>query len=381
MRMGLLWLLLVGCALQEPADSEPEDIPVVGRPTDLPFSGASGRFKTSATASARTVRVGQPLTLKLQVQATGPVRHPPRRIDLREIASFNERFYIEDPPASAPPPPDAKSWEFTWILKPRRRDVREIPGIPFVYFDPSLRTANPSLRFQTPYTDPIPLTVEPEATVVVQPRPVPDNLFELARGPEVLSRQERWQPPGALPLGVLLVAPPLLGLAVLVIWRRLYPDTARLAQRRRSRAARLALQDLERSRRRPPRDQAEEVARTVAGYLNQRLELPLGEPTPAEVEAWLRSQQLPAELCGQIHGLLCACDEARFGPNPSEGVGRGAWGVEREDRRADGERRAEEPRTSPTSLLPTPHDPEVPNPSQDLIQIAADIILAVEAAL
>jgi hypothetical protein len=373
--MGLLWLLLLGCALQEPADSEPEDIPVVGRPTDLPFSGASGRFKTSATASARTVRVGQPFTLTLRVQATGPVRHPPRRIDLREIASFKDGFYIEDPPTSAPAPPDAKTWEFSWILKPRHRKVREIPGIPFVFFNPSLRTADPSRRFQTAYTDPIPLTVEPEASVVLPPTPVPDNLFELARGPKVLSRQQRWQPPGALALAVLLTAPPLLGLGVLLVWRRLYPDAVRLAQRRRSRAARLALQALEQSRRRPPRDQAEEVARTVAFYLNQRLELPLGEPTPAEAEAWLRSQELPTELCDQIHGLLCACDEVRFGPTPSEGMRDEGRGM-REDSRAEGTMGSPHP-LHPSSLIPHPSSLS----EGDLIQIAATIILAVEAAL
>jgi hypothetical protein len=339
--MWLLCLLLMGGTLQEPDDSEPDDIPPAGRPADLPFSGASGRFAISATASPLTVRVNEPLTLKLRVQATGPVRHPPRRIDLRKVAAFHDRFHIIDLPDPPSPAPGAKTWEFSWTLKPRSLAVREIPGIPFVYFDPSVRTNEPTRRFQTPYTDPIPITVKEEA-IVERPLVASEEFFELARGPDLLGRQERWQPPGVVSLALLLLALPLLGWATLLVWRRLYPDAVRLAQRRRSRAARLALLALERSRRRPAREQAEDVARTLAGYLNQRLELPLGEPTPAETEAWLRQQGLAEELCGQIHGLLCACDESRFGPGDPGSV----------------------------RVL-----------TSDLVQIAADIILAVEAAL
>ncbi|MGH7171071.1 MAG: hypothetical protein ACRELG_12400, partial [Gemmataceae bacterium] len=77
--------------------AEPDDIPVVGRPVDLPFSEASGWFTVQTRAEPTTIEAETPLTFTISVQTVRPPKHPPRRLDLRQLPDFAEHFYIEDP--------------------------------------------------------------------------------------------------------------------------------------------------------------------------------------------------------------------------------------------------------------------------------------------
>jgi hypothetical protein len=113
---------------------------------------------------------------------------------------------------------------------------------------------------------------------------------------------------------VLLLLPPLAGGLVYLGWRHLYPDAARLAHRRRSRAARQALHSLERLDRLPPRERAEQVVAALTDYLHHKLDLPGGEPTPDRVSAHLRDRGLPGDLVEQLGDLLRQGDAVRFGP-------------------------------------------------------------------
>jgi hypothetical protein len=290
-------------------DSPDDDIPQVGRPADLPFSEASGRFRVSAEAEPKVLEAQTPLTLTLTVRGLGAVRRPPQRLDLRQWRPLTEAFYVEDLPD--PPQPDPKTWVFAWRLKPRRTDVTEVPGLPFVYYDPDI--PQPSRRFQVPYTDPIPLQVREHASVAV-PLSAPARVFEITTGPAVFARRAQWGVPGPTLLAVLLLGPPLGCAAWYWCWRRLYPDAARRAQQRRSRAANQALRRLSEARRLAPEARAEAVAAAVTAYLQGRLDLGPNEPTPAEVEAHLRGHAGPPELAAQAARLYRGCDAARFRP-------------------------------------------------------------------
>jgi hypothetical protein len=84
-------------------------------------------------------------------------------------------------------------------------------------------------------------------------------------------------------LAALLATPPLLCFVWYRLWRRLYPNAAERRQRRRSKAARLALHYLAK--------QSDDVLRTRAAavdYLRQRLDLPALEPSPHEVARHLK---------------------------------------------------------------------------------------------
>jgi hypothetical protein len=292
------------------AEPDPNDIPVVGRPSDLPFSEASGWFDVRTRAEPATVEAETPLTFTLSVRAVRETRRPPQRIDLRQLPAFDARFYIEDP-SEEPSRPDEKTWEFIYRLKPRRADVTEVPGLPFVYFNPYLRTVRKG--FQVIYTDPIPLRVLPRETVQVPVR-APENAFVVATGSAVLERQTLWTPPRIGPAAALLLSPPAVCIVWYLCWRRLYPDAARQASQRRSRAARRALQMLRTARRLDAEQRAERTASILTGYLQERLDLTVAEPTPREVAALFAQRDCSPALTAQAIHLFEACDRARFLP-------------------------------------------------------------------
>ena len=310
-----LWMLLAPVAVlraDREEQTDPDEIPVVGRPSDLPFSEASGWFEVQARAEPKTVEAETPTTFIVSVHsdATRAVRRPPQRIDLRQLPAFADQFHIEET-AEEPLRPDERTWEFVYRLKPRRVDVNRIPSFPFVYFNPYILSVGK--RFQVIYTDPIPLQVLPHETVQV-PVQAPEGVFALATGSGVLERQVPWHPPGMVMIGLLLAAPPLVCAVWYVSWRRRYPDAARLASQRRSRAARLALQMLDGIGRVAPEQSAARSAAVVADYLRQRLDLTIAEPTPQEIAEFFGQRQHSPELTAQAVRFFEACDRARFLP-------------------------------------------------------------------
>jgi hypothetical protein len=312
--LSLLILLLP--ALTVRAVVEPDfEIPVVGRPVDVPFSEAAGKFEVSVRAEPTTVQAEQPLLFTLHVQATSdpkyPVRRAPQRIDLSKIPAFDERFYIEDPQKDTH---DAvqRVWEFVYRLKPRRKEVNEIPSVPFVYFDPAISPE--SKGFQRRLTDEIPLHVT-VPKIVSRPRPVADLFLQTQTGPSLLAHREPWSLPSLPILIVLLLAPPFGCAGWYFVWRRLYPDAARLLKQRRSRAATLALKQLQHLPRGPTEERATHIAAAVTTYLQQRLDLPTAEPTPVEAAAYLRTAGCSEALTKRAEQFFHQCDAARFFPN------------------------------------------------------------------
>jgi hypothetical protein len=305
------------CLAGEPEErSDPDEVPLVGRPSDLPFSEASGTFRVDVQAEPTTVEAEEPVLFTLTVKAVGPVKKPPKRLDLRQLPAFAERFHVED---AAGTHPDPQTWEFAYRLRPRHVEVSDIPAVPFVYFNPAIQPA--SKGFQVVFTDPVPLKVRPREAFQT-PLAVPENLFQLGTGRALLARQTPWSPPGLLGAAFLLAAPPILCWVWFVWWRRRYPDSARVSRQRRSRAAREALRLLEQAGRQTPAEQAELAAAAVAGYLQQRLDLPVAEPTPAETAGHLLKVGCSLDLTAQAEEFFRACDAVRFrpaaGPNGTE---------------------------------------------------------------
>jgi hypothetical protein len=291
-------------------DADDNDPPIVGRPADLPFSHAIGRFRVEAKAAPTVVEAEAPVVFTLTIEAVSSrVRRPPQRLDLKQLPAFADAFHIEDLGDRQPTP---SSWELTYRLRPRRPDVSEVPGVPFVYFDPEVVPANKG--YQVRYTEPIRLQVKPREIVAV-PLAVPPGTLELATGPEVLAqRRPAVLPSPPLIFGV-IVLPPLGCLAWYICWRRLNPDAARQAHYRRSRAARRALQRLADARAsRPPEQAAAAIAAAVSEYLHERFDLITREPTPTEAHMLLLRNGLPRELAAKADRFYRDCDRGRFLP-------------------------------------------------------------------
>lgn len=314
--LGLIALLLQGGGLVAQGDLEEGDadpIPVLHRPRD--FSGASGRFfQVEASVAPREVRIGESVTLTLRAFTDAEVVRPPTGWPLADAVGLHKAFKVE-PVGGAVKDPDRSAWTFEYRLHPRRAGKVEIPSLPFWFHDPAIPSARDA--FQPRYTDPIELTVLPPEVVRV-PVTAPERFFVLDDSERVLARETPWGVSDRVLLVGLLV-PPLAALGWYLVWRRLHPNEARLALRRRSRAARQAIAALERIRPGEGKEGAAIAVRTVTRYLQQRLDLSVQEATPREVAFYLRKTGYSAGLARQAFTFFETSDALRFRPGSDQG--------------------------------------------------------------
>ncbi len=320
-------LILVGLALLDPpypafAD-DPTEPPLVGRPVFLPFSGASARFVVgperecrvpfaiTATASTTDLLPRASLVYTVTLRALGPVDHPPQRLDLRQVRDFARLFYIYEIPDEQKETVAPTSWRRRYRLTPKFAEIDEIPGVPFVFFNPDLQP--PEKAFQVLYTDPITIRIAPSRATIGPPG-VDEAAVRLADD-AALTPKSTWSGPGTIVWALAGLAPPLTSVLCYLVWRRLYPDAARTASRRRSRAARLALEAVRHASRGQGRERAESLTTAVVGYLRARLDLSPSEPTPEEVRVHLGERGFSEELIHQTATLLARCAAARFAPS------------------------------------------------------------------
>lgn len=315
--LGLLLLLcLAPCAVAQD-DALGDEPPIVGRPAE--FSGAVGSFAAVATSVDRKELPAQsPLVLVVTITAGGPVASAPGRPSLKKWSQFSVEGLPG--PVGAPAGP---IWEFRYQLKPLSTDVKEVPALEFVYYKPGIRPA--SKGYQTLYADSIPLTVTPakgvDASAVQggsKPPEPPESILSIATGVDVLRSRGDDLPP--VPWLVIFALGPPLGCWVWYItWRKLYPDALARNRQQRSRAAQKALVDLERARRGGTEDLPLRMGEIFAGYLQQRWDLPVLQPTPEEVADHLRRVGRSPKQSESVAGFLRLCDQQRYAPATMRG--------------------------------------------------------------
>lgn len=291
-----------------------EEPPLVGQPEG--FSGAVGRhFNVEARVDAKEVRAEEPVRFRLRISCVGSAKQPPTRPDLRRMAKLNALFQIEDRLSEDRVTNSATSpeWQFVYLLRPRSTAVTAVPPVKFVYYRPGIMPA--SKGYQTTYTQSIELSVQAREASSDSLTAVPERFYRLADGSQLLRRDRPPALPAPWVLGLLGVVPPALCGAWYLAWRRLYPDAAQAARRRRSLAARRALQALRAARSEDADARARQAAAAMTTYLCQRLDVPLADATPAQAGLHLRRLGLPESLSDRVVHVLRSCEAARFAAN------------------------------------------------------------------
>jgi hypothetical protein len=289
-----------------------ETIPQTNRPAN--FSGAAGLYTIQVRATPTTVRVEEPITLTVKIvsQKPGPWKYAPQRDKLKLFpASLEQDFFVEPLPEEDRFLAGEKTWEFSWRLLPRSEKVIKIPEPEFVYY----RTADPQDFTFAEGGRSIALTVKPRAALVVTgPSASRERLEQMAQGDHLLT-----QDPSAATWWTIVIAglalPPLGCMSIYFLWRQAFPEAAERLRRRRSRALKTGMQQLQRLH---GAASPEKVRVVVLDYLRAHLHLIPGEPTPDEVHAVLLPQGISTDLMEKCVALLTACDTARFvAPSPA----------------------------------------------------------------
>jgi hypothetical protein len=322
---SLIVLAMLLCSRPAPAEVM---IPVVGQPS--PFYGAAGKgVKVQAQAEPIELTIEDTILFTLRVtKLDNPA--DVRRPELVEIDAFQRDFQVEDGPAATGEPDGTRI--FNYHLRPRRASVTQIPSLTFPYYDPSVAQPpdRPDLPFRNARSDAIPIRIR---KVSLPPPPVvPLDVPPFAAEPAVSS-------PAEVPKWVWWAAaavPPIAALGWCGVWRLVNPGGARLARRRRSRAARAALKTLHSLGRHPPADTGA-VVWCVSAYLAEHYELPGLFRTPDDMARRLREAGADAETVAECESFLKAADAARFAPSPDESAGALIADAERLVRRQEGE--------------------------------------------
>jgi hypothetical protein len=307
-RLGSRSVLVLLFILHPSAFILAQTIPEVGRPTTNFYGAAGAGVRVAWSLDRDTVALGEEIVATLTVTNVTNPRNVARP-DLDKLPEYRARFTVTDQP-DPQPAAGANEVKFTYRLRPRDLAVEELPRLDFHYYNPALPVGKDFPMTRTPKVGITVTPPKPKPAPPAVPLRAPEHLFAVATGATVLDGAPfapcgwAWAAAG--------LAGPLAALAWYLAWRRVFPDAARLAKLRRSRAARRAADAIRRAGRAP--DPPAAVAGAVLGYLRSRFPLPPGAVTPGEVGAALAELGLPAADCGAVADFLRDCDAARFSP-------------------------------------------------------------------
>jgi hypothetical protein len=275
------------------------------------FVGTVGKaLKASAAFDATTCKVGDPLTLTLEL--TGQVSTSNLRTPLLSLQpELLKDFRIYDDNVTSETLPDGK--RFNYRVRPTREGTLEFPPVKIAYYDTERRA------YVTVSTAPIPIQARATTQIATatdkqdvtstgflesQTIPLPAGITLTGQG----ARPDRLLPSPRLARPLLLTGPTLCILVAL-----LPPFASLLAslrmRRRRSGALHRAHLALRNAR------TADLVSRAVRGYLADRLNVLGRALTPAETASLLRQRHVADQTAAACGDLLARLDETLFRPD------------------------------------------------------------------
>lgn len=298
----------------EPVTIEVKPLPQ-GAPKD--FNGAVGQFEITATPDRVETRVGEPVTVKVEIRGTGNLDTLP---DPTWQNGADWRAFDAKPQTSSQVANGKLSGTRTYerTLIPTKEGTLSIPGTQYVYFDPAdgkyHTVETEAIRVQVAPGDPsltqnIPGSTGSAAdTYSASPAPLSGITLkpssgELTTAAKPLSAQPLFLALFLIPLGVVAID---LGWS----WRKRYQQ-ANSATIRASRALKRAQGELKRAAK------SQDVYATVAGivqhYLEDRLNRSLNGVPHSEINAILLSSEIPPDLAARVIETLHMGESSEFG--------------------------------------------------------------------
>jgi hypothetical protein len=287
------------------------DLPTKGRPPG--FNNLVGQFTVSASADPISINVGDPVTLKITVNGSGPMDRVPRP-DLKRI--LGDRFRVPDDA----PEPERRPGQviFTQTIRPTTAEATTIPPIELPHFDTKSGT------FSVAKSSPIPLRIagtkvitatdavaaSPSAVESPELRERAGGLEANIESPTLALTDQRFDLAKAVrsPAVLAVAATPAAvyaGTALMVFVKR--RNGANPARTRRRLALGNATRVLVGA---DGANATEAVARALTGYVADRFNVPQAGLTPRDCEERLKPVNEGA--AAEVRALLDRCDAARF---------------------------------------------------------------------
>lgn len=299
-----------------PTVNVPEVLPLPpeNRPPD--FNGIVGSYQITAYAIPTKVRVGDPITLHIDVTGFPVETLPPP--ELKSNAELAENFRFPDEPMTGTV--SGRTKRFTHTIRAKNASVGWIPAIEFPYFDPARG------EYVVDRTQRIPLLVEKVDELAAedltgisiqtpQTRVSSVELRDGLRG-NVTAEEKLLAQAAPVSINQVLAAavlPPLAFLGLLGL-RELLSIRKNETLRRRRGALRVAENRLAAARERKlsSADFHAEVAAALRGYLADRCDQPPARFVGAAAVEFLKSRSVADDLVRQWSELQQRCEEAAY---------------------------------------------------------------------
>ena len=290
--------------------------PLPKRPVD--FSGGVGHFTISAQLNHKTVKEGDPLTLRVVVGGIGNLK-----LIKQPVVDFPKDFDRYDPKVSDKTKLTANGIEgnmiYDYLVVPRNRGDYTIPAVSLTYYDTSTNS------YKTIKTQPLQVKIEKgdgNKTTVDDFSDQPKDIKPIKTSDEdVVGVYTSFVGSGSYWLW--LVLPFVVFVAVLVVFRKRALDSANIVASKQKRATKVATKRLKTAYRLMKAGRSgefyDEVLRALWGYVGDRMNMPVESLSRENVVEAFEARNVQKETTEKFVHALDECEFERYSPGDPAG--------------------------------------------------------------
>ena len=290
--------------------------PLPKRPVD--FSGGVGHFTISAQLNHKTVKEGEPLTLRVVVGGIGNLK-----LIKQPVVDFPKDFDRYDPKVSDKTKLTANGIEgnmiYDYLVVPRNRGDYTIPAVSLTYYDTSTNS------YKTIKTQPLQVKIEKgdgNKTTVDDFSDQPKDIKPIKTSDEdVIGVYTSFVGSGSYWLWLIL--PFVVFVAVLVVFRKRALDSANIVASKQKRATKVATKRLKTAYRLMKAGRSgefyDEVLRALWGYVGDRMNMPVESLSRENVVEAFEARNVQKETTEKFVHALDECEFERYSPGDPAG--------------------------------------------------------------
>ena len=293
-----------------------QEDPLPKRPVD--FSGGVGHFTISAQLNHKTVKEGEPLTLRVVVGGIGNLK-----LIKQPVVDFPKDFDRYDPKVSDKTKLTANGIEgnmiYDYLVVPRNRGDYTIPAVSLTYYDTSTNS------YKTIKTQPLQVKIEKgdgNKTTVDDFSDQPKDIKPIKTSDEdVVGVYTSFVGSGSYWLWLIL--PFVVFVAVLVVFRKRALDSANIVASKQKRATKVATKRLKTAYRLMKAGRSgefyDEVLRALWGYVGDRMNMPVESLSRENVVEAFEARNVQKETTEKFVHALDECEFERYSPGDPAG--------------------------------------------------------------
>ena len=290
--------------------------PLPKRPVD--FSGGVGHFTISAQLNHKTVKEGEPLTLRVVVGGIGNLK-----LIKQPVVDFPKDFDRYDPKVSDKTKLTANGIEgnmiYDYLVVPRNRGDYTVPAVSLTYYDTSTNS------YKTIKTQPLQVKIEKgdgNKTTVDDFSDQPKDIKPIKTSDEdVVGVYTSFVGSGSYWLW--LVLPFVVFVAVLFVFRKRALDSANIVASKQKRATKVATKRLKTAYRLMKAGRSgefyDEVLRALWGYVGDRMNMPVESLSRENVVEAFEARNVQKETTEKFVHALDECEFERYSPGDPAG--------------------------------------------------------------